>query len=141
MKQKGSEKIFPNLLMLHLGGINLRGFSKSGLMTISYIMDMLVPFMLMFLVSLFTRPFNADMLSRFYARFHTPVQEDLGDDKKEVELSMKNTDRFNHRKLFPNSSWEIMKPTPIVFWGFFACAGIALLVLGFAFLISNIQVP
>jgi len=77
MKQKGSEKIFPNLLMLHLGGINLRGFSKSGLMTISYIMDMLVPFMLMFLVSLFTRPFNADMLSRFYARFHTPVQEDL----------------------------------------------------------------
>jgi SSS family solute:Na+ symporter len=138
---KGSGKLSPNLLILHLFGIDLRGFSKSGLMTISYIMDILAPFILMFLVSWFTTPVNAGILNRFYARFHTPVHTDLEQDKKEIERSTQDTSRFDDRKLFPNSNWELMKPTPVVFWGFWACAGIAVLVLAFAFLISNIRIP
>lgn len=138
---KGSGKISPNLLILHLFGIDLRGFSKSGLMTISYIMDILAPFILMFFVSWLTTPVSAGILNRFYARFHTPVHADLEQDKKEIERSLQDTSRFDDRKLFPNSNWELMKPTPVVFWGFWACAGIAMLVLAFAFLISNIRFP
>ncbi len=141
MQLKGSGKISPNLLILHLFGVDLRGFSKSGLMTISYIIDILAPFILMFLVSWFTTPVSASILNSFYARFHTPVNADLEQDKKEIERSLQDTSRFDDRKLFPNSNWELMKPTPVVFWGFWACAGIAVLVLAFAFLISNIRVP
>ena len=140
-RRRGSGKIYPNLLVLHMIGIDLRHLSRSGLMALSYALDVIMPFLLMLLISIFTRPVHADILNRFYSKFHTPVQEDDTKDKEEVKRSIQNPQRFEQEKLFPGSSWEIMKPSRTVYLGFLACIAIALAVMGFAFLMANIQIP
>ncbi|MBD3386490.1 sodium:solute symporter family protein [candidate division KSB1 bacterium] len=140
-RRRGSGKIYPNLLALHMIGIDLRHFSRSGLMTLSYALDVIMPFLLMLLISLVTRPVDRNILNRFYSKFHTPVQGDDTNDKEEVKRSIQNPQRFEQEKLFPGSSWEIMKPSRTVYLGFLACIAIALAVMGFAFLMANIQIP
>ncbi len=141
IRRYGSGKIYPNLLALHMTGIDLRHLSRSGLMTLSYALDVIMPFLLMLLISIFTRPVKADILNRFYSKFHTPVQVDDIKDEAEVKRSIQNPHRFEQEKLFPGSSWEIMKPSRTVYLGFLACIAIALAVMGFAFLMANIQIP
>jgi SSS family solute:Na+ symporter len=140
-RRRGSGKIYPNLLTLHMIGIDLRHLSRSGLMTLSYALDVIMPFLLMLLISLVTRPVDRNILNRFYSKFHTPVQGDNKKDKEEVKRSIQNPQRFEQEKLFPGSSWEIMKPSRTVYLGFLACIAIALAVMGFAFLMANIQIP
>ncbi|MBD3374567.1 sodium:solute symporter family protein [candidate division KSB1 bacterium] len=138
---RGEGKINPNLLILHLLGADLRSLSHSGLMTLSYAIDIIMPFLLMIIISLLTTPVSATRLDRFYAKFQTPVQKDPETDREQVNESIQNPKRYRAKKLFPHSSWEIMKPTPIVLWGFIACFAIAVAVMGFAFLVVNIQWP
>ncbi len=139
--KRGKGKLYPNLLALHLMGIDLRPLSRSELMTLSYALDVLMPFLLMILISLCTKPVDAKILNRFFNKFHTPIQKDAEKDRQAVEASIQDPQRFEEDKLFPGSSWEIMKPSKTVYIGFLACFGIALVVMGFAFIIANIQIP
>ncbi|OVE80556.1 hypothetical protein BVY01_00020, partial [bacterium I07] len=138
---RGKGRISPNLLILHLTGLQLRVLSKSGLATVSYLMDMVAPFILMFVISVFTSPVSKDILDPFYARFMTPIHKNSQADRRAVEGSLKNLHHYKQKKLFPESQWEILKPSRVVTLGFLACLGLALLVLGFAFIMVNIRVP
>ena len=138
---RGSGKIAPNLLFLHLLGVRLTNLSKSGLLTISYLMDTILPFLIMLLVSPFTKPVDRKILDRFYAKFHTPTYQPRERDDKEVEFSIANPQRFEKDKLFPNSSWEMMKPDRMDIMGFLAAFGVAVLLMLLAFGIANIKVP
>lgn len=58
----------------------------------------------------------------------TPVTGDLQEDAAQLELSYQQPDRFNSRKLLPNSRFEFQKPTRSDVLGFMlslaACFGI-----------------
>lgn len=140
-RSRGSGKLAVNLFFLDLMGIHLSALSKPALMTLSYFIDILMPFVIMFIISLFTRPLESSMLDRFFARFHTPVEPTPEKDWQSLEKSLKNPHRFDENKLFPRSSWEILKPSPTVIWGFLGCFGIAILIYGLAIVVAKINVP
>lgn len=138
---RGNGRISPNLFCLHLLGFQLTNFSKSGLMTLSYFMDIILPFVIMILVSLFTKPVDGEILNRFYSKFHTPVHKIREEDDREVKISIANPQRFAKDKLFPNSSLEIIKPNKKIVVGFMVALGVAFLLMLFAFTIAHIKIP
>ena len=106
-----------------------------------FLSDALVPFLVLFLVSLFTAPVSRPALDRFYARIHTPVNRDRVADQREVELSYANPDRFRDRLLFPGTNWEMLKPDLTDILGFFLAVVVAAVIVGIVFTVSWIRWP
>lgn len=50
-----------------------------------------------------------DNLDTFYVKMKTKVKENREEDNKELELSYQNPRRFDHRKMFPGTQWEVLK--------------------------------
>ena len=77
--------------------------------TIRVIIRTVTPFPVLFLVAFVTKPDDKKRLDRFFIKMKTPVLLDPVADAKEMKLSYENPGRFNHKKLFPNTSWEFNK--------------------------------
>ena len=63
-------------------------------------------------------------LDRFYAKIHTPVQPTDAADKNAVAENAARMEQFEHRKLFPGTSWEIHKPQKMDYLDFFGAWGL-----------------
>jgi solute:Na+ symporter, SSS family len=109
------------LWLIGLFGVDLASFSKSGLSTLSFIFDILFPFIILFIVSLLTKPNSEPVLRQFYARVHTASHSDQEIDNAEVRKKIENPDLIEQDKVFPNSQWEFWKPTKQDIWGFALC--------------------
>jgi len=133
--------IQPNLFLLNIIGINVGQISQAWLMTINYTMDVAVPFILLFGISFLSRPPEATDLNRLFAWLRTPVTSDREKDQQLIQRYIQNPGLYDHEKLLPGSNWEIMKPDKILLTGFGVCLVLAVAILGFAFLISNIRIP
>ncbi len=114
----GLGRFHAELWVLSWFGIDFSGSTKAQLVAIRFFFDALFPFVLLFLVSFVTKPVRKDHLDRFYAKLHTPVQKTPDEEEKELEKSYQNPERFKKDKLFPNSNWEIEKPTKMDALGF-----------------------
>ena len=66
----------------------------------------------MIVASLLTKPNSKEALDRLYVKMKTPVDSDPANDKAQMERSYAQPDRFDDRKLFPNSNLEFQRPTP-----------------------------
>jgi SSS family solute:Na+ symporter len=124
----------PELYLLDRIGFDLSQNAYAMNETIRLAIRGFTPFVVLFLVGLFTRPDLSLPVRQFYATMRTPAVADKELDKQEVALSLENPHRFDHRLLFPNSNWEIEKPTRTDSVGFivFAVAGVAVIVLLYA---------
>jgi SSS family solute:Na+ symporter len=91
-------------------GIDFSGWSKAQLVATRFFFDALFPFLLLFLISPFTRPVDRRRLDRFYGKLHTPVQATPEEDEAAVERAAGHPEIYEPRKIWPGSSWEIMKP-------------------------------
>jgi SSS family solute:Na+ symporter len=114
----GLGRFHAELWILSWFSINFSGYTKAQLVAIRFFFDALFPFVLLFLVSFVTKPVPEDHLDRFFAKLHTPVQKTPEEEERELERSYQNPDRFKEEKLFPNSNWEIEKPTKMDALGF-----------------------
>ncbi|MBL9202462.1 MAG: hypothetical protein JNL39_18270, partial [Opitutaceae bacterium] len=113
-------------------GCDVAGFSSAELLTTRYMVDLLLPIVVIIVVSLLTKPSDPELVARFYARMKTPVAATLEQDAKEVAASYANPTRFDHTKLWPKSDWEFTKWDKTDAVGFLAsCAlvGVVLAVL------------
>ena len=99
-------------------GFDFSGYKKSQLVATRFIFDAIFPFVLLFLISFFTKPVEKPFLDRFFAKMHTPVQKTDEEEAAALAESYKNPKKFNKDKLFPRSNWEIMKPGKWDFIGF-----------------------
>jgi hypothetical protein len=117
--------------LLSLAGIDVSRFSPGMLLTTRLLMNALVPFSLLIVISLFTRPTDRERLDRFYARLKTPIGASPEADRAAVLESYANPGRFDHTKLFRDSTWEFTKWDRLDTLGFFACCGGVLVVLVF----------
>ncbi len=77
--------------------------------TIRTLFRIVVPFLILILVSLFTKADTQERLKRFYAKMRTPVHTDRQTDQQELKKSILNPDRFKNRLLFPASNLELFK--------------------------------
>ncbi|MCX6576595.1 MAG: sodium:solute symporter family protein, partial [Candidatus Aminicenantes bacterium] len=113
-------------------GIHFTSFTKAQLSAVRFFFDALFPFVLLFLISVATRPVPKQALDRFFGRIHTPVAPTPDEDVKAVEDSYDNPDKFRSRKVWPRSNWEIMKPGKwdiIGFGGSWLLVGVIILLL------------
>ncbi len=114
----GIGRFHAELWVLSWFGIDFAGASKAQLNAARFGFDALFPFVLLFLLSAVTRPVPKADLDRFFARVHTPVQRTPEEEERALRRAVENYEEVETRKLFPGSSWEIMKPGWIDVLGF-----------------------
>jgi len=113
-------------------GIDFSHYKKAQLVAIRFLFDAIFPLLLLFLISFVTKPTPKRHLDRFFAKMHTPVQKTPEEEKKALEDSYENPEKFKKDKILPESNWEILKPTKLDFLGFggsWVIVGIIILLL------------
>jgi solute:Na+ symporter, SSS family len=113
-------------------GIDFSGWTKAQLSAARFGFDALFPFLLLFFLSLVTRPAPKADLDRFFARIHTPVQATPEEDDRAVQAAYAAPDMYRPGKVWPRSAWEIMKPGKwdiIGFGGSWLLVGVIILLL------------
>jgi len=108
-------------------------------MAIRFIFDALFPFVLLFLISLFTKSIPRILLDRFYTKMHTPVQADEEQEKLVLEAGYKNPEQFEKEKMFPHSHWEFRKWKKIDTFGFSLSWILVGVVIFFLWLVTTIR--
>ncbi|NLP11603.1 sodium:solute symporter family protein, partial [bacterium] len=91
------------------------------LATFSFIFDIILPFLLLFSISLLTRKNSEKVLNEFYAAVHTPTVADQQEDQRLLNEAIAHPEKVEQRKLFPGTQWEFWKPTKLDIWGFVLC--------------------
>lgn len=114
----GSGRFHAELWVMSWFGVDFSNWSKAQLVAIRFVFDAIFPFILLFIFSLFTRGVPRKLLDRFYAKMHTPVQDNDEKEKLALEAAYANPDQFEKEKIFPKSSWEFRKWKPIDYMGF-----------------------
>jgi hypothetical protein len=121
-------------------GFDVAGFTAAQLLTTRYLVDFLLPVIVLVVMSLLTRRTDPVRLARFYARMKTPVAGTLEEDTQAVEASYAQPTRYDHLKLFQNSDWEFTKWDRVDTVGFICCCalvGIVLLVFKSVLLVGS----
>jgi SSS family solute:Na+ symporter len=100
-------------------GFDLTHLSKAQLVALRFFFDALFPFLLLFLISFFTRPVAKNLLDRFFVKLHTPVQSTPEEDLAALIRAEANPGQFEREKMFPHSQWEFRKWKKTDYLGFF----------------------
>ena len=117
--------------LISLLGVDVAGFNSAQLMTTRYVVDALLPILLLLVASWLTKPTDPVRVARFYARMKTPVGPTAIEDAKAVEVSYTNPTRFDYQKLFPHSNWELTKWNRQDTVGFIGCCALVGVILVF----------
>lgn len=117
------------LWVLSLIGFDFTAFNKAQLVAVRFLFDALFPFLLLFVLSYVTKPVQKEKLDYFYAKIHTPVQGTPQKDTEAIAANAKEMERFESRKLFPRTQWEVHKPGKMDYIGFFGTWGLVGLVV------------
>jgi hypothetical protein len=135
----GSGRLQLDMLIIDkFGLLDLASMDKAAIKTLYLSFATVVPFLVMILASLVTKPNSKEALDRLYVKMKTPVDPDPAGDRAAMEKSYAQPDRFDERKLFPGSSLEFQRPTAQDFWGFAVCFAICFSIIGMAILVSGI---
>jgi len=117
--------------LLSLLGVNVKNVTPPTVMTVRFLVDAVLPFLVLIPVSLLTKRGDPQKLDRFYARLKTPVAATPEADALAVADSDAQPARFDHTKIFPKSDWEFTKWNRTDALGFLACCGMVGIVLLF----------
>jgi SSS family solute:Na+ symporter len=109
--------------------------------TVRVLIRTILPFLVLVIVSLLTRPVDKDRLDRFFVKMKTEVREDREEDARELALSYARPDRFHHKKLFPNTSWEFHRWNRVDTIGFLLAGLCIFAVLGFLQILLTLGSP
>jgi len=115
---EGQGRFHAEIWVLGLIGIDFSTWSKAQLVATRFFFDALFPFVLLFLISVFTRPVDKTRLDRFFGKLHTPVQPTREDDVAAVDRAAVHPEQFEPQKIWRGSSWEILRPGKIDIIGF-----------------------
>jgi solute:Na+ symporter, SSS family len=106
--------------------------------TIRTLLKIFLPFSVIIIVSLLTRPDDKQQLERFYVKMRTPVHVDKKVDQMEMEISLANPNRFHERLLLPNSQFEIFKWNRVDTIGFVLSVLTVFGIIGMLYVLLNI---
>ena len=103
-------------------GLNPAKLSPAGRETAQFLFDGFFPFVVLILVSLFTRPPDRARIDQFYGKMKTPVGATPELELAGMEETRRVPHRFDHAKLLgANSSWEFCKWDRVDTLGFLGC--------------------
>jgi len=128
----GVDRFHAEIWIISWFGFDMTHLSKAQLVSLRFFFDALFPFLLLFLISLFTQPVAKNLLDRFFAKIHTPVQPTHEEDEAALVKAWADPGQFEKEKMFPHSQWEFRKWKRIDYIGFFgswALVGAVILLL------------
>ncbi len=128
----GQGRFQAEIWILSWFGVEFIHWSKAQLVTLRFLVDAILPFVLLFAVSAITKPIGRKHLDRFYGKVHTPVQATLEEDEQAVAYAALHPEVYEYKKLKRGSNWEILRPGWIDVLGF---GGSWILVGGILFLL------
>ncbi len=131
---EGRGRFHTELYVLDRLGLDVAALSPSHRNAARFLYNGILPFVLLIVVSLFTRPPSAERVLQFYGKMKTPVAESPEEDAAEMEKTRLNPTRNDHLKLFPRSNWEFTKWDKVDTIGFLACCAVSGAIIG-AFLL------
>jgi SSS family solute:Na+ symporter len=137
--KSGLGRFHAELWVLSWLGLDFSGFSKAQLSAVRFGFDALFPFLLLFLLSAFTRPVPKTDLDRFFARVHTPVQPTPEEEEQALRRAVEHYEEVEARKLKPGSNWEIMKPKLSDVLGFAGCWVLVGVIILLLYIVVNIR--
>jgi SSS family solute:Na+ symporter len=115
----GVDRFHAEIWVVSWFGFDMTHLSKAQLVAIRFFFDALFPFLLLFLLSIFTRPVSKVLLDNFFAKLHTPVQPTHEADEAALVSARADFARFEKEKMFPHSQWEFRKWKRVDYIGFF----------------------
>lgn len=127
-----------DLLLLQKIGFDLSKNPYAVNETLRVVFRTLIPILVIFIISSFTRQDNKDAINRFYAKMKTPALPDREADERELALSYAEPHRFDHTKLFPKSNWEFHRWNKEDFIGFMLAVVVGFAIMGLFFLLMSI---
>ncbi len=126
------------LYYFSLMGVPVAEMTKAQLATLSFIFDIITPFLLLFVVSLLTKKNSAKVLNEFYAAVHTPTVANQQEDSRLLAEAIANPEIVKKKKIFPDSDWEFWKPSKWDVWGFIICWLLVAGIIGLYYVIMSI---
>ncbi len=130
----GVDRFHAEIWVISWFGFDLTHLKKAQLVAMRFFFDALFPFLLLFLLSLITKPISKISLDNFFAKMHTPVQPTPEEDEAALVKARANFAQFEKEKMFPKSNWEFRKWKRLDYIGFFgswALVGCVILFLWF----------
>ncbi len=106
---EGRGRLHTELVILRAVGVDVVGFSPGGRLAGRFLVDALLPLVLLFGVSLLTRLPDRAVVDQFFGKMKTPVGATPQLDLLALEETRRNPGRFDHLKLRPRSSWEFTR--------------------------------
>jgi hypothetical protein len=127
----GIGRLNTELVVAKAIGLDLQNMKPSILLTVRYLVASFLPFVLLIPISMVTKDKGLEEnIAHFYVKMKTKVIPDRELDKAELEKSYANPTRFDHTKLFPNSSWEFCKWDKEDTWGVIGSLALTLGIVG-----------
>jgi SSS family solute:Na+ symporter len=106
--------------------------------TIRTLIKIIMPFSVIIVVSLLTRPDDKARLDRFYSKMRTPVVTNRHEDEQSLAQSYADPTRFQERLLLPNSNFEFFRWNRIDVIGFGLCMAAVLAIVGFLYVLIHL---
>ncbi len=128
-------------LIYQLLGVDFTRLSDAAISTMELAPKIIAPFLVMILVSFFTRPNRKEALDRYYAKMHTPVDPDPETDQANLEGAFAHPERMDANKLFPGTQLEFKRPTAVDLIGFVVSFLICFGIIGIAAWIGTLGAP
>jgi len=128
----GEGRFHAEIWLLSWFGVDFTSCRKAQLVATRFFVDALLPFVLLFGLSVVTRPVEQSVLNRFFARIHTPVQPTPEEERRALAEAAARPELYKSSKLWPGSNWEIFKPgwiDVVGFGGSWLLVGLVLLLL------------
>lgn len=128
----------PQIWLMSKLGVDFTTWTKPAISTAAMLFDATFPFVLLLVISLFTRRNSEHVLRDFYARIHTPAVADPELDAQLVRQKIDNPELVEQDKVFPGSDWEFWRPTRTDVIGFFACVAFVLLIVALYMVVASL---
>jgi SSS family solute:Na+ symporter len=119
-------------------GFDVVSLSPTQRFTLQFFFDGLLPFAVLILVSVVTRPTDPARVAQFYGKMKTPVGDTPELEAAAMAETARNPSRFDDTKLFGrNSWWEFCRWDRADTVGFIACCSLSAAIVGlFLFLLN-----
>jgi len=127
---EGSGAFNLDFLLYYWMGYDLSSASKSTIETLRLPPRLLMPFLVLVVVSLFTRRERDEVLDRYYTKMRTPVHPDPETDRRLLAAAFTDPQGNESRRLFPGSDWQFVKPTGTDVAGFLISVAICFAIVG-----------
>ncbi len=138
---RGESKFRTGVWLLTRLGFDFSRSTRATLEAATFLMDAILPFIVLLAVSLLSAPVARGALDRFYARLLTPVHADLEIDRRHLEASLADPASLQSRLWFPRGGWMMQKPDRADILGFIAATLVAVAIVGVVFLVAGIRWP